>query len=129
MPTLLRCLHDTRLQPPDFAVTLGPVDAVPVSHVVGGRTRFLLPRSHLLLLLRRFSSSLVMKDHAEVCPLSRGAMSSRDSVPIRPITRRPSLSPHSSTRTANGFPRGWPALIGQRYGLTVFHIVCKDGLG
>ena len=29
---------------------------------------------HLLLLLYRFVKFLVMKDHAEVCPLSRGVM-------------------------------------------------------
>ena len=70
MLAFLRCLHDTRLQPPDLTMTFGPVDPVPARRVVGGCTRLLF-RSHLLFPLQRFSNSLVMKDHAEVCSLSR----------------------------------------------------------
>jgi len=71
-----------------------------------------------------------MKDLAEVCPLSRGVMSPYGSTPIRSITERPSLSPHSSTRTAMGSPCGSlpPKKKGGRYGLTLFHLSNTSGL-
>jgi len=57
-----------------------------------------------------------MKDHAEVCPLSRGMMLPLDAIPIRPVTEQHSLSPHSHTRTANSLPRGRPARMGSDTG-------------
>ncbi len=61
-----------------------------------------------------------MNDHVEVCPLSR-----RENVSTRipSITDRPSLSPPSFTRIANSFPCSQPAHGGQRYGLTLFHLI------
>lgn len=59
--------------------------------------------------------------HAEVCVLSDGAIVS---APIRPVTGRPSLSPHSSTRYAIESPCGHssPDPVGQRVGLTTFRM-------
>src|SRR6266571_624913 len=43
----LSCLDDTRLQPPDLTLTLGPVDLVPSRRLAGGCTRSFI-RVHLL---------------------------------------------------------------------------------
>src|SRR5258705_440945 len=44
------------------------------------------------------------------------------SIPIRPVTGRHSLFPHSITRTCMGVPCGSLAQCSERkYGLTVFH--------
>jgi hypothetical protein len=77
--------------------------------VTGGSTSAELLHRHLLPLLWRWTSFLVTRDHAEVCPLSRGMMLSSDATPIRPITGRRSLSPLSSARIANSLPYGRPA--------------------
>jgi len=58
-----------------------------------------------------------MKDHAEVCPLSRGMMLPCGAIPVRPITGWHSLFPHSVARTANSLPHGRPARMGNDTGL------------
>src|SRR5205814_5922649 len=45
--TSLSCLDDTRLQPPDLTLTLGPVKLVPSRRLAGGCTRSFI-RVHLL---------------------------------------------------------------------------------
>ncbi|MFO6129465.1 hypothetical protein, partial [Pseudomonas aeruginosa] len=71
-------------------------------------------------LVEGWTSFLVEKDQVEVCPLSRGMMSPYGSTPIRPITGRHSLSPHSFTRTTNSIPYGLPAPKGSDTGLPCF---------
>ena len=72
--------------------------------------------------------------HVEVCPLARGMMLSKDSIPIRPITGRLSLVPRSPTRSPLGSPCGGLSqqcnrpLLG---GLQAYHVPreCPCGLG
>jgi hypothetical protein len=77
-----------------------------------------------------WSSPLVMKDQMEVCPLSRGIMSPFGSIPIRPITGRPSLSPSSFTRNSISLPYGLLSLLpGEVTGLPRSAYIPLDGLG
>jgi len=56
--------------------------------------------------MTRFSSPVCQR-LVEVCLLSHRMMLPCASIPIRPITDRPSLSPRSFTRSPIGLPRGW----------------------
>ena len=103
----LRRLHDTHLQSAHSLVGFSPVDRVPVHCFVGGCTNIIC-----FPFLADSATSLVMKDRVEVCPLSRGMLSGRQglpSIPIPPITGRPSLFPHSFARQPTSLPYGSPA--------------------
>jgi len=63
----------------------------------------------------------------EVCSLSRGVMLPCGSTPIRPITGRHSLFPHSFTRTTNSIPCGLPAPRGSDTGLPCSTWVTRAG--
>ena len=66
---------------------------------------------------------------AEVSPLS-GRVCPRRRGPIRPITGRPSLFPTPIPASPSvGLTAFLPVLRQERYGLTTFHKVDKDGLG
>ena len=69
------------------------------------------------------------KDPREVSPLSRRVILSEDSIPIRPITGRHSLSPSSSTRRPIGdrLAAGLPGR--EDDGLTTFRGRIPGGLG
>ena len=77
------------------------------------------------------SRLLAMKDHPEVCPLSRAVMSACTSTAIPFITKGPSLAPESSTSLRIGFPYGSlsPCSSGDAMGLTAFHDDDTDDLG
>src|SRR5437867_11822719 len=64
-------------------------------------------------------SFLVLKDQTEVCSLSRGMMLPLGSIPIHPITGRPSLFPFSFARNLIGRPCSWLSLSGR---LRVSHV-------
>ena len=54
----------------------------------------------------------MLRDRGEVSPLARGVMWPVGATPIRPITGRHSLPPHSLTRTAISSPYGSLSLAG-----------------
>ena len=93
-------------------------------------------RTHLRLATKSFAflpfgstGDLVKKDHVEVCLLSQqDDLAVVGSVPIRPVTGRPSLAPHSCTRIPMGFPRGSLSRCREEYGLTTFRRCNTDGL-
>mmetsp|Transcript_61806 Transcript_61806/g.146250 ORF Transcript_61806/g.146250 Transcript_61806/m.146250 type:complete len:212 (+) Transcript_61806:2287-2922(+) len=113
--SFLRCLDDPRLQPPDIAMTLGPVDAVPCQLRVGGRTHNVLRyRIHLLYLLSRVLSCFRQERPSRSgLPFGPGDVATR----IRSITERHSLCLVSYTRTPNGVPCGSLAPEGRDTGL------------
>ncbi len=80
-------------------------------------------------------NSLVTQHHVEVCPLSRGMILPADSLPIRPMTGRPSLAPRSHTRSPLGSPCGalsQPERWLRSGGLRAYHVprecLCRLGL-
>jgi len=105
-PASLPRLHDTYLGATHLPLDHAPVDLVPAPVVVGRTSSRILDGcrrpGRSCRHLRRVPDVLVMEDQADVCPLSRGAMSPRGSAPIRPATGRPSLPPPSAPRTPVG---------------------------
>jgi hypothetical protein len=71
--------------------------------------------------MTRFSSP-VFQHLVEVCLLSHRMMLSYDSIPIQPITDRPSLSPRSFTRGPIGLPRGWLSISFLDEELRAYHV-------
>jgi hypothetical protein len=69
-----------------------------------------------------------MKDHAEVCPLSRGMMLPCGAIPVRPITGWHSLFPHSVAPHRQQPSSRSACPDGQRYGFTVFRQIRTNGL-
>jgi hypothetical protein len=102
-------LHSTGLQPPNLTIFTSSQKV----HMSSGSTFICFPP------VRWFS-----KRSCDETP--RGSLPAFAwddvSIPIRPITGRHSLFPHSVTRTTMGVPCGSLAhCSGRQYGLTVFH--------
>lgn len=127
----LRCLDDAYLQPPDFLMTLGPANAVPVTRVAEERTSACCLRRHLLFLLRRLFKLSRQEKRGGSLP----AFAWRDvavhssshllSIPLQGGIRllHHPLPASSTVFLAVHLPRG------QRYGLTVFHTCYISRLG
>src|SRR6266487_2669235 len=76
-----------------------------------------------------YSSALARKDQREVCALSRGMIFSCKAIPIRPITRRLSLSPSSFADHAVRRSCDLPSCKQAHDRFLTFHICTMHGLG
>src|SRR5262249_9886984 len=88
---------------------------------------WLIPQSLFMTRFRR----PVFQHLVEVCLLSHRMMLLCGSIPIRPITDRPSLSPRSFTRNSIGLPRGRLSVSFLDGKLRAYHVsqFRLDGLG
>lgn len=123
--TGLHCLHDPCLKPTHSLIDLLPINGMPVLEVVGSSTsrRF---RCHLQHFLSGFFKYFrVHRPGGSLPAFASGNVKPR----IRLVTRRHSLSPPSFTRIAIGSPCGVPTSIEEQYGLTVFRVIDKGGVG
>jgi len=124
--TGLRCLNDTRLQPTHVLVDRFPWNGMPVHRDVGDSTsrRF---RRHLQRPLNRFlkfSRSSTPQGSQRACAPGNVATH------IRPATGRLSLFPTPLPAPSSvGLTASLPFFRKERYGLTTFRKVDKNGLG
>jgi len=122
----LPCLNDTRLQPTHVLVDRFPWNRMPVGGGVGSSTSRTF-RRHLQRSLNRF-----LKFSRSSTPQgSQPAFASGDvAARIHPATGRHSLHPTPIPAPPSvGLTAFLPSFREERYGLTTFHTVDKDGLG
>jgi hypothetical protein len=129
----LSCLHDTRLESAHDAMGFGPVDGLPACCLVGSCTSNVgaglsVPQRcchHLLCLLDRLANL----SRAERPDGSQLTFVGEDvALPIRLITRRPSLFPSSSTRRSVSSPYDERSRLGELRAYHVPHLY-HDGEG
>src|SRR6266568_1146360 len=122
--TGLRCLNDTCLQPMHMLIDRLPWDGMPVCRGVGDSTSRAF-RRHLQRPLHRFlkvSRSSTPQGSLPACALGDVATH------IRPATGRRSLFPTPIPASPLvGLTVFLPSFRKERYGLTTFHKIDKDG--
>lgn len=112
----LYSLHNARLQPSYLPFDIDPIEVVP--RHARRRTRPCCCVHLHFSRLKGSTNSLVMRNHEEVCTISRGVMFQR-TTPIRPITGWHSLTPRSCSRAAIGRPC---SLLSPQGAIRGFHV-------